>query len=375
MTNFLVRLVDRIGEITVTGTEKAVKKAQESALIFKEHDESAKRLIKKEKDLAKEKRRELEEQLFELEDTIDLEVESNTEKLIMEREELEVPFQTRFVNFVSELFSSYSKTPISLFSDVQDDLYRANIMMPASKYIAFIIGLSIILGATSGILAALVIGTYLGALGGVLGFSMGFILGAFVFFYGRIYPKSKIKGRSDSFSRELPYALRHLATQLTSGAGLLDTMKSVSLSNYGVLSEEFRKAILEVERGATIEEAFERMNLRIESPGLKRATRQIISTIRTGGNLADTLKIIAEEVATEMRMKLKDFIQVLNTFSLMYMFIVVIGPVLVTTLVIAMGIASKKLPVPAPTMWLVYITFFGISIYMSFMVKRFEPKM
>jgi hypothetical protein len=75
-----------------------------------------------------------------------------------------------------------------------------------------------------------------------------------------------------------------------------------------------------------------------------------------------------------MRMKLKDFIQVLNTFSLMYMFITVVAPVLITTLVIAMGIAMKGMPLGPDVMWMLYVAFFGIAIYLSFMVKKFEPK-
>jgi flagellar protein FlaJ len=61
-----------------------------------------------------------------------------------------------------------------------------------------------------------------------------------------------VKKRSVSFSRELPFALRHMATQLASGSGLLETMRSISVSDYGVVSEEFRRAILEIERGSSI---------------------------------------------------------------------------------------------------------------------------
>jgi flagellar protein FlaJ len=293
----------------------------------------------------------------------------------LEREELELPFSARVVNVISDIFSGYSKTSSSFFKNIQEDLYKANILMPASKYIAFSFGASIIVALIVGVLMSIMLGSIMhNVSGGLLGLILAFPVFFFVLMFARIYPRSKVKSRSDAFSRELPFALRHMATQLTSGSGLLETMRSVSMSDYGVLSEEFRRAIMEIERGATIEEAYERMNLRVDSPGLKKASRQIISTLRTGGNLANTLKIIAEEVSTEMRMKLKDFIQMLNTFSMMYMFIVVVAPVLITTLLIAMGIAMKGLPMPPQTMWLLYIAFFGISLYMSFMVKRFEPK-
>ncbi len=377
MTSVIVRLIEKIGELTVTGAEQVARRAQEISLALSEQEEAAKKLRERKEKEKEERKRAIEEKLLKLREAVVLEdevQEAESFEIVPEREELKEPFATRLVNIISDLFSGYSRTPATFFSNIQEDLYKANILMPASKYIAFAIGTSVIVAIASAVLFSLLFATMFGAMGSLIGIVLGPLLGIFVFFYARIYPKSKVKARSDAFSRELPFALRHMATQLTSGAGLLETMRSVAQSGYGVLSEEFRRAILEIERGATIEEAYDRMNLRIDSPGLKKASRQIISTLRTGGNLANTLKIIAEEVATEMRMKLKDYIQVLNTFSLMYMFAIVVAPVLITTLVVAMGIAMKGLPIPSNVMWILYLAFFGVGIYMSFMVKRFEPK-
>lgn len=375
--NIILRIIDRIGEGTVSSAERAVRRAQELSLALREQDEAARGMLEKKKKEEEQQRRTLEEKLAKIKDAVSTEAgeaRSVEVELVLEREELKLPLGARLVNIVSDMFAGYAKGAGSFFKNVQEDLYRANIVMPASKYIAFSIGLSVISAIVFGLLFSVLLGSMIGALGGLLGIPLAFISGLFVLVFARMYPRSKVKGRSDAFSRELPFALRHMATQLTSGSGLLETMRSISMSDYGVLSEEFRRAIMEIERGATVEEAFERMNLRVESAGLKKASRQIISTLRTGGNLANTLKIIAEEVSTEMRMKLKDFIQTLNTFSLMYMFVVIVAPVLITTLVIAIGIAMKSLPLQPPMMGMLYGLFFGVSIYLSLMIKRFEPK-
>ncbi len=377
MANILLRIIDRIGEETVTTAERAYRRAAtEFSMAIKEQDEAARTLSERQKRQKEESKRALEEKLSKIRDAVSMDVDFEKEEteFKIEREELKVPFSTRFINIISDIFSGYSRGFTSFFKDIQEDLYKANILMPASKYIAVSLGISAIAAILFGVLFSILLASFIGVSGVALGIVLAGLVFFFVLMFAKVYPKSKVKGRSDSFSRELPFALRHMATQLTSGSGLLETMRSVSLSDYGTLSEEFRRAIMEIERGATIEESYERMNLRIDSPGLKKSSRQIISTLRTGGNLANTLKIIAEEVATEMRMKLKDFVQVLNTFALMYMFAVVIAPVLITTLVIAMGIAMKGLPIPPETIWLLYFGFFGASLYMAFMVKRFEPK-
>ncbi len=375
MANVFFRMLDWIGEGTLSSAERAYKRAAELTVVFREQDTAARAMLERRKKEEEDKKRALEDKLMRIKEAVSTEIEPGAKpELLLEREELKVPFSARLVDLISDLFSGYTMAPSAFFKNIQEDLYRANIMMPASKYIAFSVGISVISGIAMGFVLSLLFATILGASGGLLGLVLGVPVALFVIMFAKIYPRSKVKGRSDSFSRELPFALRHMSTQLTSGSGLLETMRSVSQSDYGVLSEEFRRAILEIERGATVEEAYERMNLRVESAGLKKATRQIISTLRTGGNLANTLKLIAEEVATEMRMKLKDFIQILNTFALIYMFVVVVAPVLITTLVVAMGIAMKGLPIPPEVIWLLYAAFFGISVYMAIMVKRFEPK-
>jgi flagellar protein FlaJ len=377
MVNVVLRFVDKIGFKTLDTAAATRRMLAEASLALREQEDAVTSLMEKSAKDKDERKKALEDRLEKIRESVSVSSEfiGEEEDLdLEEREELKIPLSTRLGNILADSFSTYAKAPASFFGDIQESLYKANILMPASKYIAISVGIAVIVGGIVAVVSAVMLSTIIGVTGGVL----GLILFAPVFFFtlviAKIYPNSKVKGRSDSFGREMPFALRHMATQLSSGSGLLETMRSVSVSDYGVLSEEFKKAILEIERGATIEEAFERMNIRIDSQGLKKASRQIASTLRTGGNLANTLKIIAEEVATEMRMKLKDFIQVLNTFSLMYMFITVVAPVLITTLVIAMGIAMRSLPVTANIMWLLYIAFFGVAVYLSFMVKRFEPK-
>ena len=60
------------------------------------------------------------------------------------------------------------------------------------------------------------------------------------------YPKIKKQNDYASFSKELPYALRQLATELRSGRSLFDSLDSVASSDYGILSwGKYRKCIFE----------------------------------------------------------------------------------------------------------------------------------
>ena len=57
------------------------------------------------------------------------------------------------------------------------------------------------------------------------------------------YPKIKKQNDYASFSKELPYALRQLATELRSGRSLFDSLDSVASSDYGMLSLEFSRVL------------------------------------------------------------------------------------------------------------------------------------
>ena len=45
----------------------------------------------------------------------------------------------------------------------------------------------------------------------------------------------------DDLNFELPYALRHMATELKAEKDLHDTLPTISLANYGSLSNEFKR--------------------------------------------------------------------------------------------------------------------------------------
>lgn len=185
----------------------------------------------------------------------------------------------------------------------------------------------------------------------------------------------KSGGRSTAASREIPFALRQMATELRAGMGLHDSMRSVATSGYGPLSEEFARALEEIRYGQTTEQALMDMSERIDSEGLKRAVYQITRTLTSGGDLAKTLGVIAEDTAYEMRMKLKDYAQKLNSFTMIYMFIAILGPVILMVMLIAASTVMGPM-IPPILLLIMYLFFFpAIVAFMAFMIKRLEPKL
>ena len=118
------------------------------------------------------------------------------------------------------------------------------------------------------------------------------------------YPQIKEQKNYSDITQELPYALRHMGIELKSGKGLHDSLRTIKNSNYGSLSNEFNRVLEEIKFGKTTEDSLMEMTHRVKSDGLSRAIHQIISTLRVGGNLSNSLNIIAKDITFDMHIKL-----------------------------------------------------------------------
>lgn len=213
----------------------------------------------------------------------------------------------------------------------------------------------------------------------ILGFGViiGVVFGLIILMMSIVFvflPNIKKGSRSNEASRELPFALRQMATELRAGIGMHDSMRSVALSGYGALSEEFARALEEIKYGETTEKALTDMSERIDSEGLRRAIYQITRTLSSGGDLAKTLNVIAEDTAYEMRMKLKDYSQKLNSFTMIYMFVAILGPVITMIMLIAASTVMGAF-LPPILLIIMYLFLFPMIVgFMAFMIKRLEPQ-
>ena len=202
-------------------------------------------------------------------------------------------------------------------------------------------------------------------------FFITFFLIAFAIFY---YPKIKKQNDYSSFSKELPFALRQLATELRSGKSLFDSMDSISRSDYGILSLEFSRVLEEIKYGESTEQAFLNLEKRVDSKAFSRVIYEILTSLRVGANLSTSLTIIADDVNFDIRMKLKEYSEKLNAFIMIYTFLAILAPVILLTILLAASVVIGDL-VPADLILVLYSVFFPmIIIFLGFAIKKLEPK-
>lgn len=188
------------------------------------------------------------------------------------------------------------------------------------------------------------------------------------------YPQIKEKNSYTDLNQELPYALRHMSIELKSGKGLHDTMLTIKNSDYGSLSKEFTRVLEEIKFGKQTEESLQEMSHRVNSEGLSRTIHQIIGTLRVGGNLANSLDIIAKDISFETQIKLKEYSQKLNSFILIYTFIAILAPVIILIMLMA-GSTVMGDVISGNLLILIYSLFFPLVIMlMGIFIKKLEPK-
>lgn len=188
------------------------------------------------------------------------------------------------------------------------------------------------------------------------------------------YPQIKQKNNYSDLNQELPYALRHMGIELKSGKGLHDTLLTIKNSNYGSLSNEFKRVLEEVKYGKPTEESLIEMSHRVNSEGLSRTIHQIIGTLRVGGNLANTLDIIAKDITFETQIKLKEYSQKLNSFILIYTFIAILAPVIILIMLMAGSTVMGDI-ISGNLLLIIYSLFFPLVIMlMGIFIKKLEPK-
>ena len=184
----------------------------------------------------------------------------------------------------------------------------------------------------------------------------------------------KVERSYSDLNQDLPYALRHMSIELKSGRGLHDSMQTIRDANYGSLSNEFKRVLEEIKFGTSTEDSLLSMSHRVKSEGLSRAIHQLIGTQRVGGNLADSLEVIAKDITFDMNIKLKEFSQKLNSFILIYTFIAILAPVISLIMLMA-GSTVMGDVISSDLLLVIYGVFFPmIVMFMGLFIKKLEPK-
>ncbi len=170
---------------------------------------------------------------------------------------------------------------------LQEILIRSGMYVKASDLLTLVCGSGIILG-----IIALVAFLLLGA-NPLIGLILGLIAPSALVF---IWIFFMMERRVDSIEQNTPDFLRQIASLLRSGIGVETALEDISKHGSGPLTDELKRAVIEIKIGSTFEDALLGMGERLKSKTLDRTFRMIIEGRRVGGSLADVVETVAEDL-------------------------------------------------------------------------------
>ncbi|MFA5745340.1 MAG: type II secretion system F family protein [archaeon] len=200
--------------------------------------------------------------------------------------------------------------------------------------------------------------------------------------FSYLVPMQKAKMRGIFIDTELPYVLRHISTELQAGIGLYKTLQSVAKNDYGVLSEEMARTVIEIENGTDTKTALRHMALRSQSKNFNIAIFHIVRTLNTGGNLSQSIDGVADTVTFDLMESSKVFGEKMNFFGIIFIFVAIVLPVFLAILSaianapIGQGGTSFMPGVLTPALLtIIYLVVMPtIFVFISFYIKMIEPK-
>lgn len=122
-------------------------------------------------------------------------------------------------------------------------------------------------------------------------------------FLPMFFIKTKQKQRFKQFDAQLSDALIIACSCLKSGLSFTQAMETIAKDMEAPISTEFTYAIAEMNMGATMEDALEKMGERIKSSHLQLMISAVLVQRQTGGNLSQILDNISKTIKERAKLK------------------------------------------------------------------------
>jgi flagellar protein FlaJ len=166
--------------------------------------------------------------------------------------------------------------------------------------------------------------------------------GFFVIFFllHLVYPSIILKKIAVREDKDLLFALREIMLGVNSGVPLFDSLKNVSIGNYGYVSDDFTMVVKDIENGKSEKEALKALVLRTESEYLRRAIWQMVNALESGASMTTALPGIVSALENHTYRMIRSYSSNLNFLMLIYMLIAAAIPSLGITFLVLLSAFS-----------------------------------
>ncbi len=265
--------------------------------------------------------------------------------------------------------SSIGKALRVFRKNIDDDLagldvrVNGDLYLVASFFSAFFYG--IFMGATVFLITYLIPSQR--ALSQTFGIGIGFLLFFMMFMLHVMHPsiiRKKIAGRQ---SKDLLFALREIIMNVESGVPLFDSMKNVSVANYGYVSEDFAMVVRKIESGVFERDAIRDLAIQSQNEYLRRAAWQIVNALETGSKVGNALVSITSVLEKQINREIKNYSASLNFIMLIYILVAAAIPSLGVTFLVLLSSFSGA-GINSTTVFMIL----GMSFFVQFIMLGYS---
>ena len=198
----------------------------------------------------------------------------------------------------------------------------------------------------------------------VLGLVVSVMFSAFVAFSQINYPRIFVVRRQRDIEKNLLPALEDIMVQLNSGIPLFEVLVNISASDYGELSEEFKKAVKEINAGSPEQEVLANLSKNNPSPFFKRTLWQISNGMNAGSDMTQVIRDSIKSLNEEQLIQIQNYGNKLNPLMVFYMLVAVIVPALSITF---LTIFSSMVNLDELTTKLLFAGLFVLVVFIQIM--------
>lgn len=134
-------------------------------------------------------------------------------------------------------------------------------------------------------------------------FSEAFLFALCWFMFALCYVYFKASQRMKAFTNQLGDAIAMLSNAIKSGFTFQQAMDIVAKELKGPISEEFTRALSEVQLGITLEEALEGICRRVQNDDFEMVCMSVVIQRQVGGNLSQILDTVGETIRDRIKLK------------------------------------------------------------------------
>ncbi|MCR4336024.1 MAG: type II secretion system F family protein [archaeon] len=190
-------------------------------------------------------------------------------------------------------------------------------------------------------------------------------------------PKKQLLKKAKKINKHLPFALMQISIDLNSGLAFDKALERTANSDYGLLSEELKKAIKDVKRNnISVPDALIEVASKNRSNLLKRSVAQLISVYEHGTKKkpGEIIRRIALEMLSRQKSESKEFSGKVVMFSLAFIVLSAIIPALFQAF-ITVGSSFMEIPFDGfQVLIIVGILFPLLDTLLLFYIKSLTPE-